>query len=215
MNLLKNLRARRSAVKGFTLIELIVVMAIIAVLASMLSIAIIAYIRDAKMETADENAQIASKAIQKFLTEYEISGVELYDAKIIDPNDNTKTIKVFETSPGSKTIQKVFYVTTDKKETNLPKGADVYNAVTRQLPKDFEGAFIVQINDFTYSVVSVIYTDTKSSGYYDTEYLKSLAASNLSANGAIYLANHSAQENEYRASTRHCVGCYPYKSDIT
>lgn len=60
--------------KGFTLIELIIVMAIIAILASMISILATGIVRDARLDTARSQAQSAYMAIQNTLVQLEING---------------------------------------------------------------------------------------------------------------------------------------------
>lgn len=60
--------------KGFTLIELIIVMAIIAILASMISILATGIVRDARLDTARSQAQSAYTAIQNTLVQLEING---------------------------------------------------------------------------------------------------------------------------------------------
>ena len=60
--------------KGFTLIELIIVMAIIAILASMISILATGIVRDARLDSARSQAQSAYTAIQNTLVQLEING---------------------------------------------------------------------------------------------------------------------------------------------
>lgn len=60
--------------KGFTLIELIIVMAILAILASMISILATGIVRDARLDAARSQAQSAYTAIQNTLVQLEING---------------------------------------------------------------------------------------------------------------------------------------------
>ena len=60
--------------KGFTLIELIIVMAIIAILASMISILATGIVRDARLDSARSQAQSAYTANQNTLVQREING---------------------------------------------------------------------------------------------------------------------------------------------
>lgn len=62
--------------KGFTLIELIIVMAIIAILASMISILATGIVRDARLDSARSQAQSAYTAIQNTLVQLEINKKE-------------------------------------------------------------------------------------------------------------------------------------------
>ncbi|MGN0674787.1 MAG: type II secretion system protein [Oscillospiraceae bacterium] len=69
-----------SKLKGFTLIELIVVMAIIAVLAGILSILISGFQRDARMEADNNKAQMVYTGMQNQLIQCEIK----QDRSLID-----------------------------------------------------------------------------------------------------------------------------------
>lgn len=70
-------------IKGFTLVELVVVMAIISILAGIMSLAIIGFRRDSKIETMNENARLVFTAFQDILIECEIS----QDKTIFDAYD--------------------------------------------------------------------------------------------------------------------------------
>lgn len=88
--------------KGFTLIELIIVMAIIAILASMISILATGIVRDARLDTARSQAQSAYTAIQNTLVQLEINN----KTKLLDPSS-------YPTPPSSPTLSGMYsgYVT--------------------------------------------------------------------------------------------------------
>lgn len=217
MNLLKNLRARRSAVKGFTLIELVVVIAIILILLSTMSLMISGFVNDSKREAADENARIIFNSVQKLLTEYEIRGIELKDITYTDTkgtpstSDDVPNKLIFGTgSPmGSGTIPNDYFTgdTLEKKisiGTGSAEGA--YAELTKYFPKSFEGgAFYVKFNDFNCTVEYVLYTsDKESDGTYDDKYFKS---------NKTQLKNRTVQKTLLKS--KRLVGCYPYKDDTT
>jgi prepilin-type N-terminal cleavage/methylation domain-containing protein len=66
-------KSSAKTVRGFTLIELLVVIAIIAILAGIGSIATQGYVRDARLETANNKAEQVYTAIQNALIQFEIN----------------------------------------------------------------------------------------------------------------------------------------------
>ncbi|MGN1304932.1 MAG: type II secretion system protein [Oscillospiraceae bacterium] len=71
----------KKTLKGFTLIELLIVIAILSILAGMISIIMPGFVRDAKIDTSQNKAQMMYSTFQSFLINCEIKqDVSFFDA---------------------------------------------------------------------------------------------------------------------------------------
>ncbi|MBQ3162223.1 MAG: type II secretion system protein [Oscillospiraceae bacterium] len=166
-----------SKVKGFTLIEMIVVMAIIAVLAGISSIIITGFQRDARMETNDNKAHMVYTGMQNQVIQCEIkqdqslfhsgkyvaSPVEdkivytevYFQMEAAKVSDN---IAVASRYDGSAATPIVAYAERGDADTG-EWFTKLENAILSFIDPTFEGACAVYIDYENYTVDSVIYVE--------------------------------------------------------
>ncbi|MGN0552777.1 MAG: type II secretion system protein [Oscillospiraceae bacterium] len=165
--------------KGFTLIEMIVVIAIISILAGISSMAISGYVRDSRLEAARNTAQEVYTGIQNTLVQLEIKQQEdlldpskygaagtpskyitlelVMDNGLISSND---LIIAMGTADNQKVTLPYSYPnstsTTDEKEKNFRKLAKY---ITDNLSMDFTGYVYAAIDMEDWVVDSVVYVE--------------------------------------------------------
>ncbi len=196
---------RCSSLKGFTLIEMIVVIAIIGVLMSMLSLAISGFTNDARRETADEQARMVSQSFQSLLTEYEIRGMTIDNVKYTDSSGNKQSL-LCNTLADNLIVRGDSSTETISRNGASSLGKEAYDAVTKNFEPGFQGSFYISYNTFSYSVKYTLYTELTSAKANST-------MDGISQAGVFQLSNRDEQKSIL--DTKNIViGCYPYSDDM-
>lgn len=204
-----------SKLKGFTLVELIVVIAIIAALMAIIAVSASGFVNDAKCETANQSARIVYQSFQDLLTDYEIKG-DIFFPEYNDSSNPTKITKYpksIKTDNG--TTEQLYTVYTSgyamasgessTAKSLIPVGSydkNAYTEITQMFEPGFEGAFVIYFDTFSYSVIYVLYTDAKDpdTGAYYLDYLTTNDSQ----------CSDLADQRTMLKNDGVVVGCYPY-----
>lgn len=178
-----NSKCKHGKIKGFTLVELIVVMAIIVILAGIGSLGVTAFVRNARMETCDDNAHLVFTGFQNMLTQCEIKqDSTIFSHDEAKHSDLKAAIVTFEMSGAN--IQSIKldssyadYTSFGGSATGALTGgsmnysgtlAALANAVMSNIDNTFEGRAKVYIDYDNYEVKSVLYQNLATSNDIDT-----------------------------------------------
>ena len=144
---------RNSKTKGFTLIELIVVIAIIGILAAILVPSMLGYARNARISSANAGAKQIHTAASSALTQLGIANWSWADA-----TEGTLAIAVVDTNGTISGMSNEVIACTWTGIKNKPQDADVDLAA--YLGTEFRGYAKAYFNPGTYSVTVATYATT-------------------------------------------------------
>lgn len=229
------MKSIRKSAKGFTFVELIVVMAIIAVLTATLVIAVGAFLRDKKYDDANAKAEVIYKAVQMKLNQYEAENHNT----IASDGSKVEGIGGVPRTNADSYIYIGNFENTSKLEANIGMCRWVYNSAgvkmgihssvsdARGSVVDFDmkdtintiytkrsnanvtwnPSWLAKVNMSTYTVEYVLYTEDHIQLYH--YFFDRLGADS----DGYYVDAYEQQSNDERARLSYnVVGCYPMQS---
>ncbi len=149
-----------SRVKGFTLVEMLVVITIIAILAGITSVLINGFQRDARMETSDNYAKMLYTGFQNQLIQCEIKQDDSLFDSTPSINDDLVYAEVYFKMEAAQVSDKIL-VASRYKTTSLsihPLAAERGDAVTGEWFNELEAAILSMV-DTSFEGLGVIFID--------------------------------------------------------
>lgn len=232
---MKNKGSAYRRIKGFTLVELLVVMAIIVILAGVMNLATQGFIRSARRESANDNARLLFTGFQNVLTQCEIK----QDNSAISPsfaNDSTlKNITIeFKAYNGNVQYFSINssgtgqYGSTTGFQGGMMKYTDASgatagvsnlpNAIAGIIDGSFEGEAKVYIDYENFEVKSVVYKPLTQSEKNTTinAFSNGGLTTKSTANGLNYLVYLNGKDHEDKFNANSVIyGVYPYFENIS
>lgn len=232
---MKNKGSAYRRIKGFTLVELVVVMAIIAVLAGIMSLAVQGFIRSARRETANDNARLLFTGFQNILTQCEIK----QDNSAISPtfaNDSTLNSITIEFKAYNGNVQSFSingsgtgrYGSSSGFEGGMMKYTDgsgavagvsnLPNAIAGIIDGTFEGEAKVYIDYGNFEVKSVVYkplTQSNKNTTLNNDNFSDGSLTSYSSGSVSYYTYYNASAQETAYDNGPLYGVYPYQENIS
>ncbi|MBQ5333213.1 MAG: type II secretion system protein [Oscillospiraceae bacterium] len=142
--------------RGFTLLELVVVMAILAVMAAVLIPSISGLLRSNKVKAANEQAQQVFMASQDYLVDLQLSGMKAKDLKAAT-TDKLLYI-VFDNTPANPC--NIDSATTNGGDSGTV-ATNMVTGICKRLEAGFEGSCLVAFYPDTFTVAYVCFNNTR------------------------------------------------------